>query len=101
MSTQRHCHTCQRKTLHVKDSANHGCLTHVLLTIVTLGLWIPFAVLSVGLSSVSNTFGSFRCQTCGAKSGAGRGTSLPVRLVCIAIYAAAAYWFFVIRDTTP
>ena len=64
---QRFCHHCKRKTLHVRDKQDHGCLLHIVVTILTLGLWLPFAMLMFGVSSLGSTFGPLRCQTCGVR----------------------------------
>lgn len=63
---QKFCRTCDRKTLCQKQHVESGCLMHVLLSVITFGLWIPFAMLMVGMSSLSDTFAQYRCQTCGS-----------------------------------
>lgn len=88
--------------MHVKDSTSSGCLAHVFLCLITVGLWIPFAMIMVGLSSLGNTFAGYRCATCGGKSGIvsrSQKTSPGVRLLILTIYAAVAYWWFVLRET--
>ena len=41
-------------------------MTHVLLTVVTFGLWIPFCLLSLAFSNLFAKFARYRCQQCGA-----------------------------------
>lgn len=62
VQTQKKCRDCGRKTLHAKERWSDGA--HILITIVTLGLWIPFWLL-MGLADM---FTAFRCQLCGRRN---------------------------------
>jgi len=52
---QRFCRTCGALTLHETDQVETGCLAHAVLTVLTLGLWLPFALFGIGLASVAGT----------------------------------------------
>ena len=62
VQTQRHCRTCERKTLHARPtfSDTAGCL----LTLLTLGLFLPFWLL---FKVTRAGDGPWRCQVCGRK----------------------------------
>ena len=53
------CIHCQEKTLHIKKTPNH--VLHLLLTILTAGLWLIVWIL-VGMSSASE---KWQCSKCG------------------------------------
>jgi ribosomal protein L37AE/L43A len=57
------CKLCGKKTLHARHRVSEmwGCL----LTILTLGLWIPIWL----VMSLFGGLGAYRCQTCGRKKG--------------------------------
>ena len=70
---QKKCRTCGRKTLHVRTIKVHdtGCGMHVILSVLTLGLWVPFAVLCYGLAVFANALPSrapYLCQVCGRRN---------------------------------
>lgn len=67
--SQRYCPTCDRKTLHVKGRKPLGCFANVFMCVITLGLWVPIAVLSVGLGNLTNQLEPHRCQACGKING--------------------------------
>lgn len=52
-----HCNACDRQTVHLQQTPNH--ILHLLLTLLTCGLWI-FVWISVGKSSA-------QCTSCGDK----------------------------------
>lgn len=56
----RFCKTCGRNTLHEKQQLSNGM--GCLLTIVTVGIFLPFWLL---YSLFILPFRPFRCQTCG------------------------------------
>jgi len=56
----RHCKDCGVRTLHVKEQLSNGM--GCLLTVVTLGLFIPFWIV-YGLFILP--FRPYRCQVCG------------------------------------
>ena len=56
---QRHCSTCQQPRPFTKDGANH--ILHLILSIVTVGFWLPVWLL-VGVCSFLT---AYRCQFCG------------------------------------
>lgn len=60
IQAQRHCKLCGRKTLHARPTFGNGfgCL----LSIVTLGLFIPVWLL-IGVGEAF--FCKWRCQACG------------------------------------
>ena len=64
--TQKHCTVCQRPTLHAKTEQPLGCGFQLLLTVLTLGLWLPLALLMIGGKSIANATAGYRCQVCGA-----------------------------------
>jgi hypothetical protein len=47
------CPKCKRKTLHIQQAPNH--ILHLLLTVVTAGLWLIAWVLFVGKSDPQYT----------------------------------------------
>jgi len=55
----RYCKQCQQSTLHERHRVSEmwGCL----LTIFTLGLWIPIWL----IMSLCGSLSSYRCQICG------------------------------------
>jgi len=59
IQAQRHCKTCDRKTLHAKQqfSTGWGCF----LTVITAGLFIPVWL----LLGFFEAFRPWRCQQCG------------------------------------
>lgn len=60
-----YCNVCQRQSLYAKPRINH--VLHLILTIVTLGLWsIVWLILGV-----SNSSKPMRCTTCGTPKGFG------------------------------
>lgn len=58
------CRTCNAQRFFVKQRANH--VLHLILTIVTLGLWSPVWITCAILASGKPA----RCQTCGRPRGA-------------------------------
>lgn len=65
---QKHCRNCSRKTLHIKSEPRKvGCLAHLVLTVCTLGIWLVFAPLVVGLEMFSAMGAPYHCQACGKK----------------------------------
>jgi len=64
---QTYCKVCQRKTLHVKSEVKSGCAGHVVLTLVTCGLWLPIGMLLAGVGSWAGLLAPWHCQTCGKK----------------------------------
>jgi hypothetical protein len=60
VQTQRHCRACKRKTLHARQTFSNaqGCL----LTVLTLGLFLPFWMFIILMGGAS---GPWRCQQCG------------------------------------
>ncbi len=56
---QRHCPVCQQYRLFAKQNPSH--VVHLLLSVVTLGLWLPIWI----LCGIANAFEPFRCTACG------------------------------------
>ena len=74
---QRMCRACGRKTLHVATikKQDMGCgfvVGNLFLCVITLGIWIPFFVLIMGLGIFGNSLagfgGKYLCQVCGRKN---------------------------------
>jgi hypothetical protein len=74
---QRFCPSCDRDTLHVKGRKPLGCVPHVILSVLTLGLWIPIAILGVGIGNLANQVEPYLCQTCGRKNGRNERNEAP------------------------
>lgn len=64
IQTSAYCATCGRQTLHTKQRINH--VLHLLLTIITAGLWGLFVWLPLGLTNSSRRA---MCTSCGSKPG--------------------------------
>jgi ribosomal protein S14 len=64
IQTSNYCATCGRQTLHTKDRVNH--VLHLLLSIVTVGLWAVFVWIPLGMK---NSAARTRCSVCGSKPG--------------------------------
>lgn len=56
---QRHCKTCQQKRPFERTGLNH--LLHLLLTLVTAGLWLIIWI----VLGIFNCFTPYRCRFCG------------------------------------
>jgi hypothetical protein len=59
--TGKYCKNCQKRVMAIRPGTNH--LLHLVLAVLTVGLWIPIWVL------VSAKIGGWRCQQCGCKTG--------------------------------
>lgn len=62
MSVQRsskHCAYCGEKVLAIRQGPNH--VLHLLMSLVTMGLWLPIWLLS------SVIIGGWQCSRCGRK----------------------------------
>jgi len=68
--TSSYCATCGKQTLHAKEGISN--LLHLILSIITVGLWIPVWIF-LGLKSTGS---KMRCQVCGTKSGEVRAASV-------------------------
>ena len=71
---QKLCKNCGHRTLHVAivKQESQGCsgvLVHLILCVVTLGIWIPIWLLVSGLGMINNAASpmgaTWRCQQCG------------------------------------
>ena len=66
-----YCKTCDKKTLHVAtwNETKVGIGGHVFLSIITLGLWLPVAIICISLGSINNSLApvtaKYHCQECG------------------------------------
>lgn len=58
--TSSYCKTCGKQTLHTKQTPNH--ILHLLLSLVTLGLWLIVWLIIV----VANSGKRPRCSVCGS-----------------------------------
>ena len=60
------CETCKRKTLHVRNATKPNYLLHLILIIITAGLWIiPFLIILFG--GINITSEPFTCTICGTQ----------------------------------
>lgn len=59
LQTQRKCRTCNRKTLHARQTFSAGW--GVFLSLITAGLFLPVWL----LIGVAEAFRPWRCQACG------------------------------------
>lgn len=57
----RYCRSCDQRVLGVASTPNH--VLHLLLTLITVGLWLPVWLLIALFSDQS-----FRCPQCGGKT---------------------------------
>lgn len=62
VKARRYCPEDDRMVLAEKQTPNH--VLHLLLAIVTVGLWLPIWI----LISVASEFGSYRCPECGGST---------------------------------
>jgi len=66
----KYCEQCERKTVHMREARRINWLMHLVLTLVTLGLWvIVFAVVLI-LHPLTTPLGrkTWICQNCGHES---------------------------------
>lgn len=56
------CRNCAKETIHLQPATSH--VLHLLLSLITLGLWIPVWIL-VGVSNGSQ----LKCSVCGRARG--------------------------------
>jgi hypothetical protein len=57
------CKACNRQTLHVCQETNCNHILHLLLSIVTCGLWLPIWL----LAAISSSKYTPICTACGSK----------------------------------
>ena len=58
--TNKHCNTCQMRCMHQRESFDGGI--HLIVIVITCGLWLPFAVLFGLLQKLH----PFKCSQCGS-----------------------------------
>jgi len=58
----KHCKRCQKVTQHLRPRTSH--VLHLLLSLITVGFWIPFWFL-IAISNSSQG----QCTQCGRKKG--------------------------------
>ena len=66
MSTYQHmffCRTCNKSTIHLASKPNH--ILHLLLSIITAGLWIPVWLLLAVTGRLKNIG---ECTSCGSEN---------------------------------
>ena len=63
--TQRFCRNCGESSLFARDRYEPPHLGHLLLTLVTCGLWLPVWIVHMMANVRSSE--PFRCQRCGCK----------------------------------
>ena len=61
------CHRCGRLTMHVRNTYDVPHIGHLLVTIFTLGFWLPIWFLHCLVNLWSSE--PFRCQACGQAAG--------------------------------
>ena len=59
VSTRKFCKDCGQNKLFEKQGPSH--ILHLILSVITVGLWIPIWILCV----VLNAFRPYRCTNCG------------------------------------
>jgi len=60
----KHCNTCNKQTLHYKNSSKINWLLHIFLVIVTAGVWIiPFLLIVILGANVWDSE-KFVCSSC-------------------------------------
>jgi hypothetical protein len=62
--TQLRCSLCERPTLHTRQAPTTNHVLHLLLTLVTLGIWLPIWFLVAAMSGAESR-DAFRCTQCG------------------------------------
>lgn len=90
---QRHCPACDRGTLHTKKATGFGCLPNLFLTVVSFGLWLPVAILTMGFASLGNAVESWHCTECVTRPASERDTA-GVSLGRVLFVLAAVFGFF-------
>ena len=58
---QKFCRRCGKMTLHAKRMVSVGCVTGILLTVLTAGIFLPFWA----AYDILGMFAPWLCQTCG------------------------------------
>jgi hypothetical protein len=82
------CKACNRQTLHVCQETNCNHILHLLLSIVTCGLWLPIWLLAAISSSKSTPI----CTACGSKPD---NPALRFALAVILLAILLAFFYFV------
>ncbi|MCY2990715.1 MAG: hypothetical protein NTY19_22975 [Planctomycetota bacterium] len=59
-------------TLHEDSQGGMNAGLHILLAVVTCGLWLPIACFCMGVTSLANTTAGFTCNICGTKNKKGQ-----------------------------
>jgi hypothetical protein len=77
--TSAFCWSCDAQTLHQRPGVNH--ILHLLLSIVTLGLWLIVWLL------VSIQVGGWRCSRCGRMKSSIFGTAIATVAVIVILAA--------------
>ena len=62
-----YCDNCKKDTIHIRNATKPNYLLHLLLIIITAGLWIPFFIISL-IGGISITSEPWRCSVCGQKN---------------------------------
>ena len=63
--TLKHCSKCNKKTVHMRNANKTGLvmfLVHIVLTIVTYGIWLVLLVIYLILNA---KIGGWTCRECG------------------------------------
>ncbi len=60
------CPNCQKKTMHYKETKKLSWLMHLVLIIITAGLWLAFLVITMIWHMFTKKIGGKRtCSQCG------------------------------------
>ena len=89
ITEQRHCNACGRPTIHTKKRTGYGCLPNIVLTVVTVGFWVPIALLTMGFASLGNAVESWHCTECVTRPASERDEAAGVNLGRVLVLLAA------------
>jgi rRNA maturation protein Nop10 len=65
LQQMRHCPTCGRQTLHLDQHASCNHILHLILSLVTCGLWLPVWFFIAKAARDANRESTPRCTVCG------------------------------------
>jgi len=64
LTKRKRCRRCRGRTVHSKAQQEVGCGAHVGLCLLTLGLWLPVAMVVVAVQSFRNGAAQWVCDEC-------------------------------------
>ena len=59
------CKHCAKKTLHIRNGKRMSWLLHILLSVITLGVWLFVVVALFIWHLLTSPIGGWTCQECG------------------------------------